>query len=50
MNPIMVNLISPIEAMMTPRTMNEIFPSRLSFTGAIPMAQVASSVATELVA
>lgn len=50
MKPIMVNLISPMEAMITPRTMKEMFPSKLSFTGAMPMAQVASSVATELVA
>lgn len=50
MNPIRLNLISPIEAMTTPTTMTETFPRVSRRTGATPRAQVAIRVATELVA
>lgn len=46
----MLNLISPNEAMMTPMTMNETFPSVFMFGGATPRVQVAIRTATGVVA
>lgn len=48
--PIITNLISPIEAMITPTTMTATLKRTLRLTGAIPMAQVANSTATGVVA
>lgn len=44
------NLISPKEAITTPRTMIPTFPSTFMFGGAMPKAQVANRVTTALVA
>lgn len=48
--PIKLNLISPKEAMTTPRTMMPTFPSTFMLGGAMPKAQVANKVTTALVA
>lgn len=50
MKPIRSNLISPKEAITTPRTMIPTFPSTFMFGGAMPKAQVANRVTTALVA
>jgi hypothetical protein len=46
----MTNWISPIEAMTTPITMKEMFPSVLRLTGATPRPQVVMRTATGMVA
>lgn len=46
----MTNLISPREAMMTPRTMKETLPRVFMFGGCIPRVQVVISTATGVVA
>jgi hypothetical protein len=46
----MSNLISPKEAITTPRTMIATLPRVLKLAGAIPKAQVAKRVTTALVA
>ena len=50
MNPIMTNLISPKEAMMTPTTIMETFPSVLRLGAEAPRPQVAKRTATGVVA
>ena len=50
MNPIMLNLISPKDAMMTPITMNETLNSVLKFAGDTPRVQVVMRTATGVVA
>jgi hypothetical protein len=49
-NPIMTNWISPIEAMTTPITMKDTFPSVFRLTGATPRPQVVRRTATGIVA
>jgi hypothetical protein len=46
----MTNWISPIEAMTTPITMKETFPSVFRLTGATPRLQVVMRTATGIVA